>query len=81
MSRIARSSSFETKYGRDGEAAWPGDHVEFTGQDTPLHVFPVLPVSATVEVGRVAMPKADLPMVVHDQNRRLQGFIRSLVLS
>ena len=51
------------------------------GQDTPLHVFPALPVSAAVEVGRVAMPKADMPMVIYDQNRKLQGFIRSLVLS
>jgi hypothetical protein len=43
-----------------------------------LHVFPVLPVSAAVEVGRVWMPKADLPLVVYDQNRTLNGFIRTV---
>jgi hypothetical protein len=35
-------------------------------------------VSAAVEVGRVWMPKADLPLVVFDQNRTLQGFVRAL---
>lgn len=50
------------------------------GEHTPLHVFPVLPVSAAVEVGRVAMPKADMPMIIYDQNRMLHGFIRAIEL-
>jgi len=50
------------------------------GQDTPLHVFPALPVSAAIEVGRVTMPKADMPMVIYDQNRHRGGFIRTIVL-
>ena len=50
------------------------------GDDIPLHVFPALPMSAAIEVGRVAMPKADMPMIVYDQNRRLGGFVRALGL-
>lgn len=44
------------------------------GEDAEIHVFPVLPVSAAVEVGRVWMPKADLPLVIYDQVRSHGGF-------
>ena len=44
------------------------------GEAATIHVFPALPVSAAVEVGRVWMPKADLPLVIYDQNRRSGGF-------
>jgi hypothetical protein len=43
------------------------------GEDAVMHVFPALPVSAAIELGRVWMPKADLPLVVYDQ-RRETGF-------
>lgn len=45
------------------------------GEEAVIHVFPVLPVSAAVEVGRVWMPNADLPLVLYNQNRALQGFL------
>ncbi len=48
------------------------------GEQAVINIFPAMPVSAAVEVGRVWMPKADLPLVVFDQNRRLQGFVRAL---
>ena len=44
------------------------------GEGATIHVFPALPVSAAVEVGRVWMPKADLPLVVYDQQRQSKGF-------
>jgi hypothetical protein len=50
------------------------------GQDTPLHVFPALPVSAAVEVGRVVMPKADMAMFIYDQSRDRGGFVEALRL-
>jgi hypothetical protein len=50
------------------------------GESTHIHLFPALPVSAAVEVGRVWMPKADLPLMVYDQNRRL-GFMQTLSIS
>ncbi|HQT84991.1 SAVED domain-containing protein [Acidiphilium rubrum] len=48
------------------------------GERAVINIFPAMPVSAAVEVGRVWMPKADLPLVVFDQNRTLQGFVRAL---
>ncbi len=48
------------------------------GEDAEIHVFPVLPVSAAVEVGRVWMPKADLPLVIYDQVRSHGGFANRL---
>ncbi|WP_071000381.1 SAVED domain-containing protein [Methylobacterium sp. C1] len=48
------------------------------GEGATINVFPALPNSAAVEVGRVWMPKADLPMVIYDQNRSAGGFIRTI---
>jgi hypothetical protein len=48
------------------------------GEDANLHLFPAVPVSAAVEVGRVWMPKADLPFCVYDQNCSTGGFTRTL---
>lgn len=44
------------------------------GQDVTVHIFPAMPVSAAVELGRVWMPKADLPLIVYDENRACGGF-------
>ena len=50
------------------------------GERATINVFPALPVSAAVEVGRVWMPKADLPLVIYDQNRKLNGFNPALAI-
>ena len=47
------------------------------GEDTVIHIFPAVPVSVAVEIGRVRQPKADLPFVVYDQNRKQDGFIET----
>ncbi len=44
------------------------------GQDAVLHVFPAMPISASVEFGRVWMPKADFKMMIYDQNKNREGF-------
>lgn len=44
------------------------------GESAKVHLFPATPVSASVEIGRVWMPKAHLPMTIYDQNRRAGGF-------
>jgi hypothetical protein len=44
------------------------------GERAVVHVFPALPVSAAIELGRIWMPKADLPLVIYDQ-RRETGFV------
>lgn len=43
------------------------------GQNTPLHVFLVAPVSVCVELGRVRMPKADMPWLLYDHHN-VHGF-------
>ena len=40
-----------------------------------------MPVSATVELGRVWMPKADLNLKIYDENRELGGFVHALTIS
>lgn len=50
------------------------------GENSILHIFPAVPVSVAVEIGRVWQPKADLPMVIYDQNRKSTGFIKTLVI-
>jgi len=47
------------------------------GQDSVLHVFPAMPVSAAVEFGRLRMPKADVPMVIYDQIKS-DGFTKAI---
>lgn len=44
------------------------------GQSALLHVFPAVPVSVAVEIGRIRMPKADLALRIYDQNRGTGGF-------
>ena len=51
------------------------------GQDTVLHLFPAVPVSVAVEIGRVWMPKADLPLRIYDQNRKIGGFSAAFNIS
>jgi hypothetical protein len=48
------------------------------GEHAEINVFPAIPVSAAVELGRRWMPKADLPLVIWDQNRAAGGFMRTL---
>ena len=48
------------------------------GQGSVLHVFPAAPVSIAVELGRIIMPKADMPLRIYDQNNDRGGFITAL---
>ncbi len=50
------------------------------GHNTVLHVFPAMPVSAAVEFGRVWQPKADMEMVIYDENRKIGGFVEAFTL-
>lgn len=51
------------------------------GEKTTIHVFPAMPVSAAIEFGRVWMPKADLPMILYDQNHKREGFIKTIKIT
>jgi SMODS-associated and fused to various effectors sensor domain len=50
------------------------------GQTALLHIFPAMPVAAAVELGRVRMPKADMPWCIYDQLNDSGGFIHALTL-
>ncbi len=45
---------------------------------TPLHIFPAMPVAIAIEFGRVWMPKADMPLVIYDQNKLRNGFLKTI---
>jgi hypothetical protein len=51
------------------------------GQTETLHVFTAAPVSACIELGRVRMPKADMPWLVYDQVNALGGFTSTVAIS
>jgi len=48
------------------------------GNDNPLLIFPAMPVSCAIEMGRARMPKADMPWVVYDYNNKIGRFIKAL---
>lgn len=47
---------------------------------TELHVFPAMPVSASIELGRVWMPKVDMPMVIYDANKLKNDFYKTITI-
>lgn len=51
------------------------------GQDKVLHIFPAIPLAYAVELGRVRQAKADLPLMVYDQNNKSGGFIPALKIN
>jgi len=51
------------------------------GNDKPLHIFPVMPVSCAIELGRARMPKADMPWIIYDQNYNTQKFEKSIEIA
>lgn len=40
------------------------------GKNAEIHICPAVPVSVAIEIGRVWMPKADLPLIIYDRNRQ-----------
>ncbi len=51
------------------------------GQGATIHVFPAMPVALAVDLGRVIMPKADLPIWLYDENRSQGGFSKAVELT
>lgn len=46
--------------------------------NTVLHIFPAMPIATAIELGRVWMPKADMPLVIYDENKINSGFFKTL---
>lgn len=45
-----------------------------------LKIFPAMPISCAVELGRVRMPKSDMPWEIFDHNNKRKGFIRTITI-
>lgn len=62
-----------------GSSGLPYNAIEVRhGERAIIDIFPALPTSAAVAVGRVWTPKADLPLVIYDRNWTLNGFLQAL---
>lgn len=48
------------------------------GETSPLHIFPVMPVSCSIELGRIRMPKADMPWIIYDRDIKAQEFVKAI---
>jgi hypothetical protein len=48
------------------------------GQSSALHIFPATSVAGAIELGRVRMPKADMPWQLYDQVNARGGFVPAL---
>lgn len=47
------------------------------GRNAVINLFPAIPVSVALEIGRVWMPKADLPIMIYDRNRTGLNFSKT----
>lgn len=57
------------------------DRIKSThGHECLLHVFPAAPVSVAIEIGRTLMPKADMKMVLYDEIKEKNGFVKAFTL-
>lgn len=45
---------------------------------TELHIFPAMPVATAIEFGRIWMPKADMQLIIYDENKTLDGFNKTI---
>jgi hypothetical protein len=45
---------------------------------TPLHIFPSMPIATAIELGRSWMPKADMPLIIYDENKSRTGFYKTI---
>lgn len=48
------------------------------GEGNEINVFPVMLPSTAIEFGKIWYPKADLPLIIYDQNRKLGGFSKAI---
>lgn len=51
------------------------------GENAVINVFPAAPVATMVETGRAWSPKADLPLIIYDQNKKRDGFIKTISIN
>ncbi len=50
------------------------------GIDTPLSIFPAMPVACAVDLGRIRMPKSEMQWNLFDHNNKLAAFVPALTI-
>lgn len=50
------------------------------GKDCTVHIFPAIPNSVAIELGRCLLPKSDPKIHVYDNNKKTNGFKRCLTV-
>lgn len=48
------------------------------GNSIPLSIFPAMPVACAVDLGRIRMPKSDMPWLIYDQSNKHSSFVLAL---
>lgn len=48
---------------------------------TALHIFPAMPIATAIEFGRAWMPKADMPLIIYDENTVNSGFFKAVEIA
>lgn len=50
------------------------------GIESPLAIFPAMPVACAVDLGRIRMPKSEMPWTVYDHNNKHAAFVPALTI-
>jgi hypothetical protein len=50
------------------------------GTNTPLAIFPAMPVACAVDLGRIRMPKSEMPWIIYDQNNTQAAFVTAITI-
>lgn len=53
---------------------------EVYGHDFPIHIFPAMPVACALEIGRIRMPKAEMPWIIYDENHETKTFNKAIAI-
>ena len=48
------------------------------GSNDIIYLFPAVPASIAIEIGRARIPKVDNPLVIYDYNKKCDGFIKTI---
>jgi hypothetical protein len=75
LKTVAQLSAFRTTC-RELIARISEEH----GIKSPLSIFPAMPVACAVELGRIRMPKADMPWVIYDYHNARSAFLEAITI-
>lgn len=50
------------------------------GSNTPLTIFSAMPVACAVDLGRIRMPKSEMPWIIYDHNNTQAAFVTAITI-